>query len=318
VDTHALLARLDRYQQRHRIPGFVVAVIKKFSEDQGGYLAAVISYYGFFSLFPLLLVMTTILGYVLHGHPKVEQTLIDSALAQFPVIGPELKTGHLTGSSTALVIGIVVALWAGIGVFLAGQAAMNTVWGIPFRKRPSFVGQRLRALGLLGLLGGLVLGTAILSGLGTFGARYGEVWKLGSLLLALGLNFVLLWGAFRFLTSDDVSWSALRGGAIVAAIAYQVLEALGGYYVGHVVKGAGNTYGTFALVIGLLAWIYLAAQILLYTAEGNVVATRQLHPRSLFGDGPPTDADRRALRQRAQVEERRDDERIEVGYGSRR
>jgi len=318
VDAHAQIARLDRYQQRHRVPGFVFAVAKKFSEDQGGYLAAVIAYYGFFSLFPLLLVLTTILGYVLHNHPKAEQTLIDSALAQFPVIGPELKAGHLTGNTTALVLGTLVALWAGMGVFLAAQSAMGTVWGIPFRKRPNFLGQRLRALGLLALLGALVLGTAILTGLGTFGARYGDAWKAGSLLVALGLNFVLLWAAFRFLTSDDVSWRQLRGGAIAAAVAYQLLETLGGYYVAHVVKGAGNTYGTFALVIGLLAWIYLAAQILLYCAEGNVVATRSLHPRSLVADGPPTDADRRALRQRAQVEERRDDEQIEVGYGSRR
>jgi YihY family inner membrane protein len=317
MSVHGVLDRVDRYQREHRLPGYLFAVNKKYSEDQGGYLAAVMAYYGFFSLFPLLLVLTTILGYVLHGHPKAEKTVIDSALGQFPVIGPQLAAGHLAGNATALVLGTIAALWAGMGVFLAAQSAMATLWGIPFARRPSFLGQRLRALGLLALLGGGVLTTSTLSGLGTFGARYGIAWKLGSLALSLALNFLLFWAAFRFLTSNDISWSHLRGGAIAAAIAYEVLEAIGGYYVGHVVKTASNTYGTFALVIGLLTWIYLASHILLLTAEGNVVAARGLYPRSLLVDGPPMDGDRRALTQRATIEERRSDERIEVDFEPR-
>ena len=315
MGTHALLERADGFQQRHRVLGFLLATNKKYSDDQGGYLAAIIAYYGFFSLFPLLLVFTTILGYVLHGHPKAEHAAISSALGQFPVIGPQLAHGHLTGNAIALVVGSLGALWAGMGVFLAAQSAMNSLWGVPFRARPSFLSQRLRALGLLALLGGGALATSVLSGLGTFGASYGLAWKLASLALATGLNFLLFWGAFRFLTSKDVPWSCLRGGAIAAAVAYQVLQALGGYYIGHVVKNASNTYGTFALVIGLLTWIYLSAHILLLTAEGNVVATRNLHPRTLLSNAPTTDADRRALRQRAGVEERRADQQIEVGFG---
>jgi|SRR5581483_6672070 len=318
MDVHGLLQRVDRFQQGHRIAGFLFATNKKYSDDQGGYLAAIIAYYGFFSLFPLLLVFTTILGYVLHGHPKAEHAVVNSALGQFPVIGPQLAHGHLTGNAIALVVGSLGALWAGMGVFLAAQNAMNSLWGVPFRTRPNFLSQRLRALGLLALLGGGALTTSVLSGLGTFGAKYGLAWKIGSILLATALNFPLFWGAFRFLTSNDVPWSCLRGGAIAAAVAYQALQALGGYYIGHVVKSASNTYGTFALVIGLLTWIYLSAHILLLAAEGNVVATRHLYPRALLGGTPLTDADRRALRQRATVEERRPDEQIEVGFGPER
>ena len=309
--------RLDRFQRRHRTVGFLLATNKKYSDDQGGYLAAVIAYYGFFSIFPLLLFFTTILGYVLHGHPKAERSVVNSALGQFPIIGPQLAHGHLTGNAIALVVGLLGALWAGMGVCLAAQNAMNSLWAVPFRKRPNFVSQRLGALGLLAVLGGGVLATSLLSGLGTFGAKYGIVWKIGSIALATGLNFLLFWGAFRFLTSKDVPWRTLRGGAIAAAIAYQVLQALGGYYIGHVVKSASNTYGTFALVIGLLTWIYLSAHILLLAAEGNVVATRQLYPRSLLSSSPPTDADERALRQRAAVEERRPDEQIDVDFDAK-
>jgi membrane protein len=318
MSIHSLLERVDRFQQRHRVAGFLFATNKKYSEDQGGYLAAIIAYYGFFSLFPLLLAFTTILGFVLDGHPHAQETLKDSVLAQFPVIGDQLTVGELSGNTTALVIGLVIAIWAGMSVFLAAQNAMNAVWGVPFRKRPGFAGQRFRAFILLGLIGTGVLATSILSGLGTFGAKYGLVWKVGSLALSTALNFGLFWVAFRSLTTKDVSWRALRGGAIVAAISYQVLESLGGFYIGHVVKSASNTYGTFALVIGLLTWIYLATHILLLTAEGNVVATRHLYPRSLLADGEPTEADRRAFRQRAAVEERRDDERVEVGFDPKR
>jgi uncharacterized BrkB/YihY/UPF0761 family membrane protein len=145
--------------------------------------------------------------------------------------------------------------------------------------------------------------------------KYGLPWKVGSIALSTCLNFLLFWTAFRFLTAGDVTWRHLRSGAVTAAIGYEILQALGGYYVGHVLKDASNAYGTFALVIGLLAWIYLAAHVTLLAAEANVVAVRRLSPRSLLADDTPTDADRRALAQRAKVEERHPEERIEVGFG---
>jgi len=306
----------DRFQQRHRWLGFPLAVLQKYSDDQGGYLAATISYYAFFSIFPLLLVFTTILGFVLGGHGSIYKSLVDSALGQFPVIGRQLKTHSLNGSGLALGLGVAAALWAGMGVFLAAQNAMNHVWGVPYRARPDFFRQRLRALALLLLLGGGILASTVLAGLGSFGASYGIAWKIGSIALSTVLNVGLFWVAFRVLTAKDVTWRQLRGGAIAAAIAYEILQALGGYYVGHAVKGASSTYGTFALVIGLLSWVYLSAHITLLAAEANVVATRRLWPRSfsIVIEQPPTDADRTALTQRTKVEERRQDENVEVEF----
>jgi membrane protein len=306
----------DQFQRRHRWLGFPLAVLQKYSDDQGAYLAATISYYAFFSIFPLLLVFTTVLGFVLGGHGHLYKSLVDSALGQFPVIGRQLHTHSLKGNGLALGLGIAAALWAGMGIFLAAQNAMNHVWGVPYRRRPDFVRQRLRALELLVLLGGGILASTVLAGLGSFGASYGIAWKIGSIALSTVLNVGLFWVAFRVLTAKDVTWRQLRGGAIAAAVAYEILQALGGYYVGHAVKGASSTYGTFALVIGLLSWIYLSAHITLLAAEGNVVATRRLWPRSfsLVIEQPPTDADRVALTQRTKVEERRQDENVEVEF----
>jgi membrane protein len=205
------------------------------------------------------------------------------------VIGPQLSHGSLHGSA--------LALWAGMGVFLAAQNAMNHLWGVPFKRRPDPLHARGSALLLLLLLGGGALATTILAALATVGAHLGPSWKIGSLALSTALNVGLFWLGFRVLTAREVSWRQLRGGAIAAGILYELLQTLGGYYVGHTLKHASNVYGTFGLVIGLLSWIYLSAHITLLAAEGNVVATRRLWPRSfsLMIEQPPTQADKRAL-----------------------
>jgi membrane protein len=306
----------DRYQQRHRWLGFPLAVLQKYSDDQGGYLAAAITYYGFFAVFPLLLVLTTVLGFVLHGHRHLERSIVDSALGQFPIIGPELRLHALHGNGLVLVLGLAAALWAGMGVFLAAENAMNHLWGVPFKRRPDPLRARGRALLLLVLLGGGTLGATVLGSLATVGAHFGASWKIGSIALSTALDIGLFWLAFRLLTAREISWRHLRGGAIGAGILYALLQTLGGYYVGHTLKHASNVYGTFGLVIGLLSWIYLAAHITLLAAEANAVATRRLWPRSFsfMIEQPSTHADQRALTQRGMIEERRQDQTVSVEF----
>ena len=128
---------LDRLQGRHRRVGFVVAVVYKYVDDQGGYLAALITYYAFVSLFPLLLLMTTALGVVLAGHPELQQEVVQSTMGQFPVIGSQLqRPEELSGGALAVVIGIAGALYGGLGVGQAVQNAMDTVWAVPRFVRP--------------------------------------------------------------------------------------------------------------------------------------------------------------------------------------
>lgn len=189
---------------------------------------------------------------------------------------------------------------------------------MPLSERPSFVSSRARALVLLLVLGVGILAATGLGGLGSVGSHLGLAWKLLAVLLSTLVDFGVFWVAFRTLTTRRQSWRLLRGGAAGAAVAYECLQLAGGYYVGHVLRSASNTYGTFALVIGLLSWIYLAVHVLLLTSEANVVASHHLWPRSLsagLGE-PPTEADKAALRQRARVEQRRRDSEVEVTFAS--
>jgi YihY family inner membrane protein len=308
-------AAFDRFQRRHAWLGFPLAVRQKYADDGGGYLAATIAYYGFFSLFPLLLVFVTLLGYALAGHPHLQHSIERSTLGQLPIVGDQRVTA-ISGNPIALAVGIAGALWSGMRVVLASENGINQLWGVPLRRRADFLRAHVRALLLLLVIGGGALASSLLGGLAAFGAHFGLVWKLGSILLSTALNAVLFWVGFRVLVGPHVPWRYLRVGAIVAGVGYELLQILGGWYVGHVLANASRVYGTFALVIGLLSWIYLAAHVTLLAAEANVVSTRRLWPRSvsLLREQPATDADRRALRQRALVEERRQDQGVDVRF----
>lgn len=299
------LRRLDRLQQRWRALAFPFAVFRKFGDDQAGSLAALIAYWGFFSLFPLLLVLITTLGIVLRGHSALQRSILNSALTNFPVIGDDLQrsTHALSGHTTlGFVIGIGLALWAGLGVVRAMENAMNSVWQVPFRRRPNFWISVGRAIVMLALLGAVTVLSAGVAAVG--GASHVWWWTAVGVLLSLALNFGLFMLAFRILTTADVSWSDVRIGAVIGAVAWTVLQALGGYIVSHQLQHASATYGTFAIVVGLLGWMYIGAQLTLYAAELNVVRARRLWPRSLI-QPPLTEADRRQLDLLAKVEERR-------------
>jgi YihY family inner membrane protein len=307
---------VDRAHQRRRWLGFPYAVVKKFGDDQAGNLAALIAYYGFFSLFPLMLVLVTVLGMVLQGNPELQDWIRGSALANFPVIGPEIdhNVRALDGSGVTVAIGVAVALWAGIGVLKVMQTAMNAVWNVPFRHRPNFLKTLLRAAIMLVVLGLVTIAAAVAGGVGSGNdnALLSLLWVAISLLL----NFLLFILAFRILTSEDLSWRDVWVGAAVAAIAWTALQAFGGYIVRHQLQGATQTYGTFATVIGLLAWIYIGAQVTLLAAEINVVKKRRLWPRAIV-QPPLTDADTRALVSYARQEERRPEENVHVRIDDR-
>ncbi len=303
----------DRYQQRHRALAIPLAVVRKFGDDRGGSLAALVAYYAFFSLFPLLLVFVTILGFVLQGDPHLQHTIKNSVLGQFPIIGNDLnKIGGLHGATIALVIGVVTSVLSGLGVTQAAQTAFDTVWAVPFKDRPDFLHSRLQGLLLLASLGALFILATLASGL-VSGGLGGPAAKLGGILISLALNFALFLAAFRLMTSRAVSTSCLWIGVIVAGVFWEILQVIGGYYIGHVLKHASSTYGLFGLVIALLVWLHLGAQITLYAAEVNVVVARRLWPRSLFGP-PSVPADEETLRALAKVEERHDVEQVDVEF----
>lgn len=291
--------RADMLQRRYPWLAFPFAVLKKFGDDQAGGLAALVAYYGFFSLFPLLLLFVSVLGIVLPGHPGLRNEIVHSALAQFPVIGGQIgeKAGihGLTGSWLSAAVGAGGALWAGLGVAQAAQRAMNVVWDIPRSEWPNFVFRRLRAALMLAILGVVFIVSTFASGIGSSGALTSTLLSAAGWVLSLALNVILFSLAFQVLTARDLTWRHVLPGAASAAVAWTVLQAVGGYYLTHEVRSASNIYGAFALVIGLLVWISLGAQITLFGAEINVVWFRRLWPRSLV-QPPINEGDRKVYR----------------------
>ncbi|HEY4896331.1 MAG TPA: YihY/virulence factor BrkB family protein [Solirubrobacteraceae bacterium] len=306
------LKSLDGRQQASPRIGFVAAVIKKFGEDQAGQLAALIAYYGFVSLFPLLLILVTILGFILQGDPAEQRRILDGALGQFPIVSDQLKLHSLTGSGVALAIGVVGSLLAGMGITGATQNAFNRIWHVPFKNRPNFLIAHLRGLGMLAILGTLsVVSTTAAGFVGSSSHAAPDV--IAGILVAFTVNLALFMTAFKLLTAVEISWRELLPGVIVAAVLWQLLQHLGGYYIDHELKHTGPLYGVFALVLGLLAWLYLGAQLTMFAAEINVVRVRRLWPRSFFSD-PLLDADRRSMTSSAEVEERVEEENVEVTF----
>lgn len=320
---HPRLDRIDHYQREHRWLGFPLGVIYKYTDDQGGYLAALVTYYGFLSIFPLLLLLLTILGFVLHGDPSLQHSLVNSALGQFPVVGASLRPAihSPAGSATGLAIGIVGTLYGSIGAAQATQHAFNKVWAVPRNERPNPFKSRLRSLVLLGVLGLGVLITTVASGLttgaGTYGATLGTGVKIGGIVVVAVANVGLFLFAFRVLTAKEIPTRCLRLGAIIGGLGWEVIQLIGTYYVSRL-KGTQEAYGVFGAVLGLIAWIYLLATMTVIAAEINVVSQRRLWPRSLltpFTDNVHlTAADERIYASYAESERHKGFETVEVEF----
>jgi YihY family inner membrane protein len=278
----------DRFQQRRRVLAFPVAVWKKFSDDQAGNLAALIAYYAFAALFPLLLVLATVLDIALSHDPELRRQLLQSALAQYPVIGPQInaRLGEIPGTGLPLAAGAVLLLLGARGVAGAMQNAMCEIWGIARADRPGFPKSQLWAMALLGAVSVGFLATTFLSGLasglGHLVAGAGAF--AATVIVSLILNFGMFWLGFRLATMFRVRWRDLRTGAAIAAVCWQLLQMAGGYVVSHQLHRASQLYGTFGVVLGLLAWLFLQAEVSIYAAEVDVVLTRGLWPRSLLED----------------------------------
>jgi membrane protein len=296
-----VIASVDRWQRRHAFGSFPVAVLKKFGDDRATRLAALVAYYAFFSLFPLLLALTSILGFVLEGNPSLRDDVIDTVVGQIPVIGTELRdqVHPLTGSGVALVLGLAGALWAGVGVAVALGTAFAEIWDVPRLEQPSGLRARGRGLLVLLILGVTLVATTAATGFATSGELHPVATGAVAVVASLAVNTLVFLTVFALLTPRSRHIRDLLPGVAVATVGSLVLQAAGGWYVNHTISDASAVYGTFALVIGLLSWFWLGAQMLLMAAEVNVVLNWRLWPRSLTGELEP--ADRRALQRFAEA-----------------
>lgn len=320
-----IVNRVDAYQRRHRWAGLPVAVLYKFTDDQGSYLAAQITYYGFVSVFPLLLLLVTFLGYGLHDSRHFQREVLDSALAQFPVIGDQIATNinSFHGSAVGLAIGMLGCVYGGIGIVQAVQNALNKVWGVPRDSRLNPVRARVRSVLMLAAGGISVIVTTVLSAVGaaadSYGASVGDSVRALATVLAVLLNVALFIAAFRVLIARHVTVREIRAGAVTAAVTWQALQWVGLLLLGHKLKGATATYGLFAVVLGLVAWIYLGAVTVVICAEFNAVRAGRLWPRGLLApftaNAELTPADQRAYISYARTERHKTFENIDVTFG---
>jgi YihY family inner membrane protein len=296
-----MLAAIDSWQRGNRVAGFLWGVTRKYLDDRAPTHAALISYYAFLSIFPLLLAFVSVLGFVLEDDPSLQEELIDTALTRIPVVGAQLEdqVQPLTGSTLALVLGVVGALWAGLGVTVALSRAFENIWDVPRLEQRGMLRARAHGLLVLMVLAAALIASTFLAGLALGGKIGPGAERLGGVAAALVVNAIVLATAFTLLTAGPRRLADQLPGVAFSAVGLLALQALGGWYVNHVIARVSETYGAFALVIGLLSWFVLGAHIILIGAEINVVARRRLWPRALTGVLEP--ADHEVLRRAAEA-----------------
>jgi len=312
-DVKAKLDRADAFQQAHKSLAIPVAVLRKFGEDKSTNLASMIAFWAFFSIFPLLLVFVTLLGFFLPQSTKGD--VLGRVAQMFPLLDPSTVSG-LSGSWWALIIGIVTALWSGSSVVRVTQFAFNSVWEVPFHERPKLVEQVTRSVAVLATIGlGLVLSTLITSFVsGTAnGLNLGWFGHVVGYLIAIALDVGLFIVAFRWLTDRDISTRDVLPGALLSGVTFWVLQSVSSLIISRYLQNAQSTYGSFATVITILWWFYLQSIITLLGAQLNVVLRERLHPRALV-DAPDTEADQRAYDAYAKERTYHEEEHVEAEF----
>jgi YihY family inner membrane protein len=324
VQRVGLVDSVDRAQRERSFLGFPIATFYKFIDDQGPYLAAIISFYALLAIFPLLLLAVTIFGFILQGNPDLQERVIDSALGTFPIIGDELgRPDRLQGSTTSTVVGILAATYGSLGLGQALQNSLNVAWSVPRNKRPNPIALRLKSLGLLVLGGVSVLAITTVSTLGSetevFGPRLDTTLRWAVRLLTVLLVGLLLTVVFRLAAARRHHLGRAAPGAFTVAILWQALQYVGTVYTTRVLAETGKSMNfVFGLVLGLIGIIYVAAFIGVLGMEVNVVLARRLWPRSLrslFIDrGELTEADRRAYASYARAQQHKGAENVDVSF----
>ena len=318
------IGRVDAFQRRHRWLGIPLAAIYKYGDDQGNFLAAMLTYYAFVAIFPLLLLASSIFGFVLQGNPDLQQRVLDSALSQFPVIGDQFRRPEgLTGSTGAVVIGSLAALYGAVGLGSAVQNALNVAWQVPRNSRPNPILLRVRGLLVVAFGGVAVLGfttASVLVGNTTLiawfeGSPLRWLARLLSVLVVTGVLYVLMRLSAARPDRQRTTWP----GALLTAVLWQLVQQLGALYVTRVLAGAQPVNQTFGLVLGLIAAIFLLSVSGMLGVELNTVLGRRLWPRALltpFTDSVRlTEADRRAYSGYAAAQRYKGFETVSVEFG---
>ena len=308
------MGAVDGWQRRTRWAAVPYGVVKKFGDDNANLLVVALAWYGFTAIFPLLLVVVTLFGFI--GAQSIGTGLIRT-LHEFPVVGSSFNPaspGALHGSTLGLVIGLAGLLYGAQGVTQTAQQAMATVWNIPQTQRTGFLPRLGRSLAGLFTIGAAFVVNAFVTAYATGGTASYAI-RIPVLAGLLVINAGLYFATFTLLTAKAVGPRGLLPGAFAGAVAFTALITIGTGLITHQLKNTSATYGAFGTVIGIVAFLLLLAKLSMYAAELNPVLARRLYPRSLPLGGEPTDADRQVLSAIVHAEQRRDDQTIDVAFG---
>jgi uncharacterized BrkB/YihY/UPF0761 family membrane protein len=316
-----LVDRVDGFQRRRRVVGLPLAVLYKFFDDQGNYLAAIMTYYAFVAIFPLMLISSSVLGFVLQGDEALQQQVLDSALGRFPIVGDQIgRPEGLQGSTSAVVVGALAALYGIVGLGQAAQNAVNAAWAVPRNSRLNPVVSRIRSLFAF-VVGGLALValgvmSSLASHFGVLGS--GSAARLLGILVTVALTGLVLSAMMRLALPERPPWLRLLPGGMSVALMWQLLQTVGGIYVDNVINRVSEMNAVFALVLGLVALLYVAAVMAMLGIEINVVLAKRLYPRALltpFTDAVDlTEADRRVYTEYAQAQRHKGFEKVTVSF----
>jgi YihY family inner membrane protein len=309
------IRKVDATQRRFTPTAFVFGVVKKYGDDNGGVLTSNLAYSAFISMFPLLLVLVTILGYIASVDPSFRTEVLKAVAKQVPLIGNQL-TGNVhqlqRSSKIGLIVGLAGLIWGSAGLAQSGMFTMEQVWNLPGPARPGYVPRLGRAGLFLVLLGGGVIVTTGLSSLPNYVHNLGLGAEILIEVVTAAFNVGMYIGAFRVLTPKGVPVRQLLPGAITGGILWTVLQFVGTYLVHHYAH-SDTVYGVFGTVLALIAWIYIAVEVTVYCAEINVVLSRRLWPRARV-QPPLTEADRSSMAHQALQNQRRPEQHIEVTF----
>lgn len=272
---------IDTLQRRNVVLGFAFALYRKANEDRISSLAALFSYYALFAIIPLLLILVSVLGVFLSSDPALRHRIVSSALANFPIIGSQIRSNvkSLNRTGVGLGVGLVSLVMATRGLSNAAQRSLNEVWNVPPAQRPGFPGSLWRGLAWTAIVGvGVTISTAL------SGISHGPT--LLYLAASFGVNLAVFILAARVILPKSVRVSDFIRGSAIGAVIWQGLQYFGTLIVQHQLRHASAVYGFFAIVIGLLTWVYLLAFLTLYSAESDVVRLKGLWPRSVLKDRP--------------------------------
>ncbi|MGY6500099.1 MAG: YihY/virulence factor BrkB family protein [Acidimicrobiales bacterium] len=303
----------DRFQQRTPVLGLPIGVIRKFADDRASAFGALLTFYGFLAMFPLLVIGLTVLSRWAEDDPELEEALLDSVVNQIPIVGGMIEddVSTLQAGGVGLAVGIAGLLWGATGLYNSGQLAMSQVWNVEGLERPGLVWRLVRSLVLFVVLGVGALGTGYAIQQGVFAPVGAEV-RLATLTGSLLFGFVMFVAIFRILTPLVIETKRLLIGAALAAVGWEGVQILGGFVIAQELDQS-DVYGVFAYVIALLMWFWLVARVLLFSAEAAVVIDRGWWPRNL-AQPPLNDADKKVLAALARNERRRPEQHIEVWF----